>query len=104
VGEVTHPGYYAVPIDLVLADALMLAGGATQEGRVDRLQIWRGSSSLWGGDRLQSQIARGATLDELGVRAGDRIEVPRRRDPEAKWRIFGVLAATTAAVVAVTRH
>ena len=104
VGEVTHPGYYAVPIDLVLADALMLAGGATQEARVDRLQIWRGSSALWGGDRLQSQIARGATLDDLGVRAGDRIEVPKQRDPESKWRIFGVIAATTLTVVAVTRH
>src|SRR5687767_10452918 len=26
-GEVTRPGFYAVPIDLVLPDALMLAGG-----------------------------------------------------------------------------
>ena len=31
VGEVMRPGYYAVPIDLVLADALMVAGGATKD-------------------------------------------------------------------------
>jgi len=107
VGEVTHPGYYAVPIDLVLADALMLAGGATQQGRVDQLQIWRGSSSLWGGDRLQAAIARGATLDELGVRAGDRIQVPGQRDPESKWRVAGLIVTSLAAVVtvvAVTHH
>src|SRR6267143_1620431 len=45
VGEVTRPGYYAVPTDLVLADALMLAGGATQRARVDKLSIVRGSSA-----------------------------------------------------------
>src|SRR5439155_14869154 len=36
VGEVSRPGFYAVPVDLVLPDALMLAGGATQAARVDQ--------------------------------------------------------------------
>lgn len=104
VGEVSRPGFYAVPIDLVLPDALMLAGGATQAARVDRLVIVRGNASLWSGGRLQAAIARGATLDELGVRAGDRLEVPKQRDPESKWRIFGIIAATAATVVVVTHH
>src|SRR5213083_2384503 len=80
VGEVTRPGFYAVPVDLVLPDALMLAGGATQLARVDQLSILRGNASLWSGSDLQAAIARGATLDELGVRAGDRIQVPGRGD------------------------
>ena len=108
VGEVTRPGYYAVPIDLVLADALMLAGGATRDARVDRISILRGSSSLWGGDKLQTAIARGATLDDLGVRGGDRIQVPGDRDPESKWRIIGIVVGTVATAVGVvaltTRH
>jgi protein involved in polysaccharide export with SLBB domain len=107
VGEVTRPGFYAVPIDLVLADALMLAGGTTREARVDRLSILRGSSSLWGGEKLQAAIARGATLDDLGIRGGDRIQVPGRRDPESKWRIAGIIVTTVATavtVVAVTHH
>lgn len=108
VGEVTNPGFYAVPTDLVMADALMLAGGATQDARVDRLEILRGNASLWGGNQLQTEIARGATLDNLGVRAGDRIQVPRgqRADPESKWRIIGVVVgtlATAVGVVALTR-
>lgn len=101
VGEVARPGFYAVPIELVLPDALMLAGGATQYGRVDRMQIMRGSASLWGGDRLQAAIARGATLDELGIRAGDRIQVPRERDPESKWRVVGIIVGTLATTVTV---
>jgi len=105
-GEVTRPGYYAVPIDLVLADALMLAGGATKDARVERLTIQRGNSSIWGGNALQTAIARGATLDELGIRAGDRIQVPAQRDAESKWRIMGIIVggiATTVGVIALTR-
>src|SRR6266496_5337538 len=107
VGEVTRPGFYAVPVDLVLPDALMLAGGATQLARVDRLLILRGSASLWSGTDLQAAIARGATLDELGIRAGDRIQVPPRGDPESKWRVAGIIVttlATAVTVVAVTHH
>jgi len=107
VGEVTRPGFYAVPVDLVLPDALMLAGGATQLARVDRLLILRGSAPLWGGDRLQRAIEHGATLDQLGVQAGDRIQVPGERDPESKWRITGIIVSSLAAVVtivAVTHH
>src|SRR5216117_1661884 len=90
-GEVVRPGYYAVPIDLVLADALMLAGGATTSARVERLSIERGNSSIWRGNALQTAIARGATLDELGIRAGDRIQVPGKGDAESTWRIVGII-------------
>ncbi len=107
MGEVERPGFYAVPIDLVLPDALMIAGGATQDARIDRLKILRGNSSLLDEGALQAAIARGATLDELGMRAGDRVEVPRgQRDPESKWRIAGIIVtglATMVGVVALSR-
>jgi protein involved in polysaccharide export with SLBB domain len=106
MGEVTHPGFYAVPIDLVVPDALMLAGGATQSARIDQLTVMRGSTPLVTQAQLQAAIARGATLDELGMRAGDRIQVPQKRDPESKWRIAGMLltgVATAVGIVALTR-
>jgi polysaccharide export outer membrane protein len=102
LGEVVHPGFYALPLDLVLADALMVAGGTTQDARLDRLRILRAESALWSGNRLQGAIARGATLGELGLRAGDRIDVPGgRRDPESKWRLAGLIVTTLATVVTV---
>jgi polysaccharide export outer membrane protein len=103
VGQVTRPGIYAVPSDLVLADALMLAGGATQDARVDELRIVRGNSAVWAGNQLQAAIARGATLEELGVRAGDRIQVPKDRDTESKWRVIGMIVTTVGVVFALTR-
>ena len=102
VGEVARPGFYAVPLDLVLADALMVAGGPTQDAKVDRLRIVRGESALWSGSKLQTAIARGATLEQLGLRAGDRIDVPGgRRDPDSKWRLAGLIVTTVATVVTV---
>jgi len=107
LGEVTRPGYYAVPVDLVLADALMVAGGATKDARVDQLRVLRGNSSLWSGNELQTEIARGATLDQLGIRAGDRIQVPGHRDAESTWRIVGIVVgslATAVGVIALTHR
>jgi len=106
LGEVVRPGYYALPVDMVLADALMVAGGATQRARVDQLRIVRGSSALWSGNPLQTEIARGATLEGLGILAGDRIQVPGG-DPESKWRILGIIVgsiATAVGVIALTRR
>jgi polysaccharide biosynthesis/export protein len=102
MGEVERPGFYAVPTDLVLPDALMRAGGATADARLDRLTVMRGNSALQDEGALQAAIARGATLDELGMRAGDRIQVPRARlDPESKWRIAGIIVTGLAAAVGV---
>ncbi|HEV2669967.1 MAG TPA: polysaccharide biosynthesis/export family protein [Gemmatimonadales bacterium] len=101
LGEVIRPGYYAVPVDLVLADALMVAGGATKDARVDEMRIFRGSATLWSGNQLQAQIARGATLDQLGIKAGDRLQVPSKPDPESKWRITGIIVTSLAAAVGV---
>src|SRR2546423_8730944 len=84
VGQVTKPGFYAVPIDLVLADALMVAGGATKDARVDQLRIFRGDAPLWSGSQLKAKIARGANLDQLGMKAGDRITVPSKPDTESQ--------------------
>src|SRR5882672_9243134 len=102
LGEVVRPGFYAVPLDLVLADALMVAGGPTQDARVDRLRILRGEAALWSGNKLQGAIARGSTLGDLDLRAGDRIDVPGgRRDTDSKWRLAGLIVTSVATVVAV---
>jgi len=102
-GAVTRPGFYAVPTDLVLADALMVAGGPIQEARVDRMGIRRHGSRIWAGPKLQAAIARGATLEELGLRAGDQVDVPRGRDIESTVRIVGALVTSTVAICVLTK-
>lgn len=101
-GAIARPGFYAVPTDLVLADALMVAGGPIQDARVDKMRIVRNGSRIWSGPKLQAAIARGATLEELGLRAGDQIDVPRGRDTESTVRIVGGLATVVVAVCVLT--
>ena len=105
LGEVARPGIYAVPTDLVLADAVMVAGGPTQEAKFAATRIERGSKRLVEGDRLQQALASGLTVDDLNLRAGDQIFVPHevRRDPESKWRVIGMIVSISVAVVTITQ-
>jgi len=106
VGEVQRPGFYSLPGDAVLADALMQAGGPTREARVPAMTLERGGKPLLQGDSLQLAFARGLTVDQVGLRDDDRFVVPRlaTHDSERTWRIFGILLATVPAVIyAVTR-
>src|SRR2546426_852974 len=47
------------------------------------------------------EISLAATLDQLGIQAGDRIQVPGQRDPDSKWRIVGIVVTPLAPVVTV---
>jgi len=104
VGEVTRPGIYPVPTDLVLADVFMVAGGPTHEAKFAATRIERGDQRLVDAKELQRALGRGLTVDDLNLRAGDRITVPREvHDPEVPWRIMGLLLSVPAAIYIVTR-
>jgi polysaccharide export outer membrane protein len=77
-GAVAHPGYFGVPADALLSDALMAAGGTTPEANVARLRIERDGKPVWEGRALQQAIAEGRTLDGAGLVAGDQVIVPKR--------------------------
>lgn len=102
-GEVARPGFYPVPTDLVLADAIMLAGGATPDGRISDMRIERGRRRLFKPADLERVMARGLTLDQLDLRAGDRIVVPARGGFESTARVIGILAAVPVAIFAIVQ-
>jgi protein involved in polysaccharide export with SLBB domain len=79
-GEVVTQGFFVVPTELVISDALMLAGGPTREARIDDIRIERGGEQLWGSENLAQAIAEGRTLDQLNLRAGDQIIVPQQTE------------------------
>jgi len=76
-GELTRPGYYSVPADAVIPAVLMAAGGTTHEGKLSKLKIQRNGKTIWQGDALRRAIAAGSTVDDLELRPGDAIVVPR---------------------------
>jgi protein involved in polysaccharide export with SLBB domain len=76
-GELVRPGYYSVPADAVIPAVLMAAGGTTHDGKLNKLKIQRNGKTIWEGDTLRRAIAAGNTVDDLELRPGDVIMVPR---------------------------
>ncbi len=103
LGEVEHPGFYPVRADAPVSDALMAAGGPTKDAKFTGTHIDRIGRDGVAGSDLQEAIARGATVDGMGLRSGDQIIVPRRSDPESRWRILGIVAGTATAIFVATR-
>ncbi|HEY6807553.1 MAG TPA: SLBB domain-containing protein [Gemmatimonadales bacterium] len=103
LGELTHPGFYALPADALVSDALMAAGGLTRDARFGQLHIDRDGHAMLSGAALQAAITRGETLDHLGLHSGDAIVVPRRRDMAALVQILGLAITVPAAIYGLSR-
>ena len=105
IGEVEHPGYYSVPVDILLGDVLMQAGGPTRDADIHQLSIKRNGQLLYQADTLRKNMTAGMTVDQLGLRDGDNISVPLlvRKDPESRWRIIGIVVMSVVAVVSISR-
>ncbi|MDH3456654.1 MAG: SLBB domain-containing protein [Gemmatimonadota bacterium] len=104
-GAVSRPGFYMVPADIPMADAVMLAGGPTESAKLSDIRIERGDRRTWSGYPLQEALAGGMTIDQMRLRDGDRIVVPMRRTfTQDTVRTFGLLLGiplTIAAVIAL---
>ena len=77
-GEVGQPGFYAVPSEALITDVLVQAGQVTPEADLGKIQIERAGRAFWDNAALGPEIIEGSTLDQLGVRAGDRLVVGHR--------------------------
>jgi SLBB domain len=83
LGELARPGYYRVPVDLPFSDVIMAAGGPTPGADLTRIVVRRGSREVLSRPAARAAIARGLTLDELGLSPGDEVLVSGRR--ERRW-------------------
>ena len=81
----------------------MRAGGPTRDSKMEKLRIERDRAVIWEGERLRRAIAAGQTLDQMGLRAGDQIVVPKRGDPESKFRVLAILATIPVAIYGLTQ-
>jgi len=78
LGPVGKPGFYFMPPDIPLSDAVMRAGGPASDADLKRSVIRRGTQSLYDSRNTQSAFNRGLTLDQLSLRDGDSIEVGKQ--------------------------
>jgi protein involved in polysaccharide export with SLBB domain len=89
LGSVGKQGYYQVPADLLISDAIMAAGGPTGAANPNQSQVIRSSTPILTQTDVAEAIVRGATLDQLNLRAGDQIMVDEKL--QRRGRAIGIL-------------
>jgi hypothetical protein len=106
MGAVGKPGFYQLPADIALADAIMIAGGPTGTADVDKTQVKRGNDVVYSSTLLGQEVAKGATLDQLNIRPGDQIIIGERH--KTNWgliaSIVGISAGLISTIVVLSRH
>ena len=108
LGAVAHPGYYALPADLPVADWIMHAGGPTPTADLSKVELRHSGEKAVANVQAGSPIATGATIEQLDLRSGDAIVVGERARIAATniIQIFTGLAGVAVAFLAMqsTRH
>lgn len=104
LGAVGRQGFYQVPADQLVSDAIMLAGGLSPAADPNRTMVRRGGVVILANEDVQEAIIRGATLDQLNLRAGDEIVV----DPKLAQRgrtlgVVGAISLVTSVAFLITR-
>ncbi len=105
-GAVGQPGFRTVPSDALLSDVITAVGLGTG-ARLDELVWERNGQRLLNSRELSQAIIEGRTLDELGIRAGDRLFVPEPGSGlsglETPLRAFTILITLPATIFGLTR-
>jgi protein involved in polysaccharide export with SLBB domain len=107
LGSVQRPGFYAVPADMLLSDAIMHAGGLGGTADVRRTTVTRGGVTVLQSKDVSQAIKDGETIDQVSLRAGDQIEVGANHPNTFLTVILPVTAAVVgiaSAVIIITRR
>ncbi len=102
-GGVGQQGYYSVPVETGVNEVILIAGGLVPTARMDRLNIQRGNEIIYGPAQVERLITIGASLDAIGLQAGDRIDVPVQATRNW-WQVvatFNGLIALTFSIIAI---
>ena len=75
VGGIGKPGFYQLPAETPLPDAIMAAGGPQGEEALQKTIIRRSNEEILGEEEVAAAIRDGLTLDQLNLRAGDELVV-----------------------------
>ncbi len=108
LGAIGKPGFYQVPSEMMIGDALMAAGGPS--GGVDpaKTRIQRNGEEIVSKEAFTAALNEGKTLDQLSLMAGDEILVGGDRivKPHANVLtvivpVFGMIASVSYLLVQI---
>jgi protein involved in polysaccharide export with SLBB domain len=106
LGPVGKPGFFYVPSDIPVTEAIMRAGGPTNSADLQKSVIRRGTAELYDSRNTRTALNGGLTLDQLSLRDGDSIEVGEKTS--GNWAkiasIIGVVTSLAWALSYVARR
>jgi polysaccharide export outer membrane protein len=98
LGGVRNPGLYPVDPTMTLADAYALAGGIAPEGKLDEVQLVRGTQ------RTTYKISGATRIGDTPLRSGDQLYVPTRPWLSRNtWAVTAAIGTTTTILFALLR-
>lgn len=101
LGPVGKPGFFYMPSDIPLTEAIMRAGGPSGTANLNKTVIKRNSAELYDSRNTRTALNEGLTLDQLSLRDGDSIEVGEKTG--SGWtRLASVIGVVTSLVFAIT--
>jgi protein involved in polysaccharide export with SLBB domain len=92
LGAVAAPGFYSFPIDFLVTDAIMEAGGPGKDAKMDRSEIKRSGSVVVNKAGMQEAFRLGLTLNDIGALPGDELIVPGEKTG-SKWQTVLTVAS-----------
>jgi protein involved in polysaccharide export with SLBB domain len=101
LGDVLHPGYYRVALEITMGDLLMVAGGPLPQADLTRVSVRRGQTTIVDERASRDAMVRRLPLGELGIEPGD--EVVLKQPPQRNWMLITQIVGV-ATGLALTLH
>jgi polysaccharide export outer membrane protein len=95
LGAVTKPGLYNADPTMTISEVLALAGGATPDGRKDRVDLFRG------GVKYRADVSTTSALNSTSMRSGDQIYVEERGWIARNPYVFTGLIGAAVGIIAI---
>jgi len=106
LGAVGQPGFYSFPMDFLVTDAIMEAGGPGGDAKMNKSEIRRSGTVVVSKDAMQEAFRLGLTLNDIGARPGDELLVPGEKTG-SKWQsvatVIGVVTGLAWSVSLLVR-
>jgi len=96
-GSVGRPGFYSLPMDAPVSDAIMFAGGPNGTADLHKITVRRGDAVALEADVMDDALRQGYTLSDVGMRPGDELEIGS--NTKGGWLTAGTIARAFLAAV-----
>lgn len=95
MGAIGQPGFTTVPVDNLVTDVLMNAGGPSQSSDMNKAFVRRGDKKLLNEKQFAEAVRTGKTVGDISLRDGDEIFIPNQPTGNRLQTLIPVISTLT---------